>query len=73
MEDNTENQILEELKSINKSLEQMNEKIDHIDSDEDTSTSGDILKSLLVGLILVGPVAAIIVVVWQVIQNLFFS
>ncbi|MUV38796.1 hypothetical protein JNUCC1_02667 [Lentibacillus sp. JNUCC-1] len=58
MEHNTEEQILEELKNINKSLDHLNEKMDLIERDEDTSTTSDILKSLLLGLLLVGPAAA---------------
>lgn len=49
----------------------MNERLDDIEAGEDTSMSWDILKSLLIGLILVGPAVAIIAVAWQLIQNLF--
>lgn len=69
MEKNTEKKILEELKNINNSLEEINEKIDYINAGGDESTLWDTLKTLLIGLILVGPVVAIILVIWQIIQN----
>lgn len=56
MEKNTEIQILNELKNINKSIEELNNRIDNIDSDGKPGLIiWDLVKSLLIGDFILGP------------------
>ncbi|WP_156289802.1 hypothetical protein [Oceanobacillus salinisoli] len=74
MEKNTESQILDELKNINKSLQDMNEKLDKTDSDGKPSIIiWDIIRSLLIGVFIVGPAIAVVIVLFQVISGLIFN
>lgn len=56
MEKNTEIQILNELKNINKSIEELNNRIDNIDSDGKPGLIiWDLVKSLLIAVFILGP------------------
>lgn len=74
MENNTEKQILEELRKINKSLEHMDNKIDTL---EEEGKPGfiiwDIIRSLLIGVVIVGPAIAVAIIVFQVLYNWLFG
>ncbi|MDL4839747.1 hypothetical protein [Aquibacillus rhizosphaerae] len=73
MEKDTERQILEELKNINRSLQGMNEKIDSIDDEGKTSSIiWDIIKSLLIGFLILGPGIAVAMGLFQLIHSWFF-
>ena len=64
---NTESEILSELKNINKSLQDMNKKID--DSDGKPSLIWDVIKSLLIGVFIVGPGIAVAIGIYQIISS----
>ena len=74
MENNTEKQILEELRKINKSLEHMDNKIDTL---EEEGKPGfiiwDIIRSLLIGVVIVGPAISVAIIVFQVLYNWLFG
>lgn len=74
MGNNTEKQILEELRNINKSLEHMDNKIDTL---EEEGKPGfiiwDIIKSLLIGVVIVGPAIAVAIIVFQVLYSWLFG
>ncbi len=65
MEKDAEKQILEELKNINQTLEDINEN----NKKENSPIIFDILKSLFVGVFVVGPVIAIVIVVVQILGS----
>lgn len=70
----TESQILDELKKINRSIQNMNEKINHIDSDgKPPIIIWDIIKSLLIGAVIVGPSIAVALIIFQFISSLLFN
>lgn len=74
MEKDTESQILDELKNINKSLQEMNIKIDNIDSDgKPPFIIWDIIRSLLIGVFIVGPAIVVAVVIFQIISSWIFN
>lgn len=74
MENETEKQILNELKSMNKSLQEMNEKIDNIDSDgKPSSLVWDIIKSLLIGVFILGPAIVVVISLFQLIGSWLFN
>jgi len=76
MEKDTENQILEELRSINKSLEHLNRKIDGADDRGDEKPGfllWDVIKSLLIGIFIVGPALAVTVTMVLVLYSWFFG
>jgi hypothetical protein len=74
MEKETEQQVLKELKSINQSLEKINSKIDEIEKDGKPGfVLGDLLKSLLIGVLVIGPVIAVIIVASQVVGSWLFG
>ena len=74
MEKNTEQQILEELKTINKSIQEINSKIDDLDRDgKPISILWDMLKSFVIGILIVGPVIAIVIILIQIIGNWTFN
>ncbi|MCP3032476.1 hypothetical protein LF817_14205 [Halobacillus sp. A1] len=67
MEKETEDQILNELKNINKSLEDMNEKIDS--DGKPPFIIGDIIKSLLIGILILGPAIAVAIGIFQILGS----
>ncbi|MFA9557588.1 hypothetical protein ACERII_09810 [Evansella sp. AB-rgal1] len=74
MEKDTENQILNELKNINKSLHDINIKIDNIDSEgKPTFILWDVIRSLLIGVFIVGPAIVVVVVIIQIISSWIFN
>ena len=74
MEKNTEQQILEELKTINKSIQEMNSKIDDLNRDgKPISILWHMLKSFVIGILIVGPVIAIVIILIQIIGNWTFN
>ncbi|MBP3951708.1 hypothetical protein [Bacillus suaedae] len=74
MENETEKQILKELKSMNKSLQEMNKKIDNIDSDgKPSSLLWDISKSLLIGVFILGPAIVVVMSLFQLIGSWLFN
>lgn len=74
MENNTEKQILEELRNINKSLEHMDSKIDPIDRGGKTGfIVWDIIRSLLIGVVIVGPAIAVTIIVFQILYSWLFG
>ena len=74
MEKNTEQQILEELKTINKSIQEINSKIDDLDRDgKPISILWGMLKSFVIGILIVGPVIAIVIILIQIIGNWTFN
>lgn len=74
LEKETEIQILNELKSMNKSLQEMNEKIDNIDSDgKPASLLWDIIKSLLIGVFILGPAIIVVMSLFQLIGSWLFN
>lgn len=74
MEKDTEQRILEELKNINKSLDNINNKIDEVDKDGKPSfIIWDLIKSLLIGIIIVGPAIAVAIIVFQFLYSWLFG
>ncbi|MDY7043290.1 hypothetical protein RVS70_03645 [Virgibacillus sp. M23] len=74
MENSTERQILEELKNINKSLQHRSNKIDDMENGgKPLFIIGDILKSLFIGVLIVGPAIAVAIVAFQVISGWQFN
>ncbi|WP_087974954.1 hypothetical protein [Oceanobacillus rekensis] len=74
MEKDTEQQILEELKDINKSLENMNNMIEEVDRDGKPSfIIYDLIRSLLIGIVIVGPAIAVVIIVFQVLYSWLFG
>ncbi|MDQ0298251.1 hypothetical protein J2S78_000659 [Salibacterium salarium] len=74
MEKDTESKILDELKNINKSLHNMDKKINDIDSDgKPPIIIWDIIKSLLIGVFIVGPSIAVVLIIFQVISSWMFN
>lgn len=74
MENNTEKQILVELRRINKSLEKMDSRIDTLDGDgKPRYIIWDIIRSLLIGVIIVGPAIAGAIIVFQVLYSWLFG
>lgn len=61
MEKDTEKQILEELEKMNQSLQEVKQN----DSKEPSSLIYDVIRSLLIGLLIVGPAMAIVIVIFQ--------
>ncbi|SES01531.1 hypothetical protein SAMN04487944_11527 [Gracilibacillus ureilyticus] len=72
MEKNTETQILNELKMVNQKLNEMNWKLDDIDSESRTSL-WNIFRSLLIGILLVGPCIAIAIGLLQIVYTWIFK
>ncbi|UOQ92737.1 hypothetical protein MUO14_20320 [Halobacillus shinanisalinarum] len=70
MERDTEKQILEELKNINQSLEDIKEKNNDIES---SPIIFDIVKSLLIGILIVGPAIAVVMVIFQILISWMFN
>ncbi|KAB2336602.1 hypothetical protein F7731_09565 [Cytobacillus depressus] len=67
MEKDTENQILNELKNINKSLQDINKRVDNIDSESERPFGiWDVLKSLLIGVLIVGPAIIVVITIFQI-------
>ncbi|UOR10644.1 hypothetical protein [Halobacillus amylolyticus] len=69
IERDTEKQILEELKNINQSLQDINEG----NNDEKSPLIFDIVKSLLIGVLIVGPAIAVVMVFFQVLGIWMFN
>ncbi|WP_181350868.1 hypothetical protein [Thalassobacillus sp. CUG 92003] len=67
MEKETERQILNELNNINQSLQDMNEKIDN--DSKPPSIIWDIIKSLLIGVFILGPALAVVVGIFQILAS----
>ena len=67
-------QILEELKTINKSIQEINSKIDDLDRNgKPISILWGMLKSFVIGILIVGPVIAIVIILIQIIGNWTFN
>ncbi|WP_431802317.1 hypothetical protein [Halobacillus andaensis] len=64
MEKDTEKQILEELRNINQSIQDVNSK-----EKESYPTVYDIIRSLLIGVLIVGPAIAVVIGVFQIIGS----
>lgn len=74
MDMDKENQILNELKNINKSIQELNNKIDNIDSDgKPPLIIWGLIKSLLIGVFILGPAIAIAMTIFQLIGSFFFN
>ncbi|WP_461182660.1 hypothetical protein [Virgibacillus kimchii] len=74
MEKDTEEQILQELKHINTSLEHINSKLEDADKDDKPSfIISDIIKSLLIGIVIVGPALAVVVIGFFIVYNWLFG
>lgn len=74
MKSDTEEQILEELRNLNKSMERLERKVDIIDEDgKPVFVLWDMLKSLLIGVVIVGPTIAVIVAVLYVLYSWLFG
>ncbi|GGK02546.1 hypothetical protein GCM10007063_26070 [Lentibacillus kapialis] len=62
MENDTEKQILNELKNINQSLQEFNKQ----NNDKKLSSLlYDVIQSLLIGFLIVGPALAVVMVIFQ--------
>jgi hypothetical protein len=73
MEKNTENQILDELKNINYSLQYMNKRIDTFDSGgKRPFILWDILRSMLIGVFIVGPAIVVVIIILQIVGTWLF-
>ncbi|MCF6409799.1 hypothetical protein [Pseudalkalibacillus salsuginis] len=66
MERNLEKEILDELKSINQSLQKLTEKNNEV---KQPSILIDIVKSLLVGICIVGPAIAVLYGLFQILGS----
>ncbi|MCP3027083.1 hypothetical protein [Halobacillus sp. A5] len=64
MEKDTEKQILEELRNINQSIQNVNSK-----EKESYPTVYDIIRSLLIGILIVGPAIAVVIGVFQLLGS----
>lgn len=74
VENNTEKQILEELRNINKSLKHMDNKMDTLEGEgKPNFIIWDIIRSLLIGVVIVGPAIAVAIIVFQVLYNWLFG
>lgn len=73
MEKNTEDQILNELKNINHSLQEINEKIDNEESKRKGPSLTDILRSLLIGVFIVGPAIVVVILIFQILGTWIFN
>jgi len=70
MQNDTEKQILNELRNINNSLEHMNNKIDTLEKEgKPGSIIWDVMRSLLIGVVIVGPAIAVAMIVFQIIYS----
>ncbi|WP_163527233.1 hypothetical protein [Halobacillus ihumii] len=69
MEKDVEKQVLEELESINQTLQDMNEN----NKKKNPPILFDILKSLFVGVFVVGPIIAVVIVVVQILGSWVFN
>lgn len=68
MEKDTEKQILNELENINKALQDIHKKLDTQKNEEERPFGiGDILKSLLIGVFVVGPAIVVIVAIIMIV------
>ncbi|RDI42185.1 hypothetical protein [Falsibacillus pallidus] len=65
MENNTEKQILNELQKISHALKELNEKLEE---DKPSFVLWDMLKSLLIGLFIVGPGIAVVFGIFAIIS-----
>ena len=73
MDKNTENQILNELKNINKTLQDLNKRIDTFDSESKRPfILWDILRSLLIGVFIVGPAIVVVITIFQILVTWIF-
>ncbi|MCD5324439.1 MULTISPECIES: hypothetical protein [Pontibacillus] len=73
MEKNTEDQILNELKNINHSLQEINEIIDNEESGRKGPSLTDILRSLLTGVFIVGPAIVVVILIFQILGAWIFN
>ncbi|QST01403.1 hypothetical protein IMZ31_07555 [Pontibacillus sp. ALD_SL1] len=74
MEKNTEDQILNELKNINNSLQDINEKIDNEKGEsKGPSLVSDILRSFLQGVFIVGPAIVVVIMIFQITGDWIFN
>lgn len=62
MDKNMEKQILDELKNINQSLQEVNNQND---DKKPSSLIYDVIRSLLIGFLIAGPAIAVVMVVFQ--------
>lgn len=62
MEKDTEQQILEELKDINESLQDINKQGN---DKKISSLVFDVIRSLLIGVLIVGPALAVVILIFQ--------
>ena len=73
MENNTEQQILEELRDIKASLEHMDNKIEALEEEKPGFIIWDVIRSLLIGVVIVGPAIAIAIILFQVLYSWLFG